>query len=221
MDIEETSNQTSKHQDIESFNDDLLFGELQAAWDASSRRMDQAIEEAAPVVAPTLNIRRSRPYRHRVMAEYLVLFLVGVGICVFTAVTFKDFIADKPLRITGYLLFSIIALSAVYCLIVFIAFLIHNPSRTGVIKMSRFYKYMHMQPRYAPQMQESESEQLPAIGYRPRITIPQISSISVAAMFALFFVSCSSSIGDGYTMTQDHSGRIEVVDNVTDIINSI
>ena len=47
------------------------------------------------------------------------------------------------------------------------------------------------------------------------------ATIGIAAAFSIILVSCATTVGDGYIITQDHNARIEAVDNVTYTIHNI
>ena len=51
--------------------------------------------------------------------------------------------------------------------------------------------------------------------------LKRTATIGIAASFTLVFVACASTIGDGYTLTQDHNARLEAVAGVTSIIEQI
>ena len=54
-----------------------------------------------------------------------------------------------------------------------------------------------------------------------RFDLSRPVNIGIAASVTLVMVACATSVGDGYTMSQDHNARIEAVENVQSILNNI
>lgn len=214
----------------EAQQEDIL-ADLQTLWDEQTRRIDHLLAahpEARPV---RLNLRYCRPWRRRVMTEYLILaiFNVAAGIYTLFALLPDPYIL---IRITGIVLTSTNAFLAVYSLYFFFVFRRHHPARVSVARMSRFIRRMHMEPHYAPRPDEhrkpirhSVYEAKPAVQTSNSsfsiFNFPQVAAVSAAALVVLTAVSCSP-IGDGHAMTKaDRADRAAAIVNVDEMVAQI
>ena len=224
-------NQISEKSHIDAFEEDDLFSDLQSLWDEQTRRIDHLLaahSEARPV---RLNLRHCRPWRRRVMTEYLILaiFNVAVGIYTLFALLPDPYIL---IRITGIVLASTNAFLAVYSLYFFFGFRRHHPARVSVARMSRFIRRMHMEPHYAPRPDEHRKsirhsiyEAKPAVQTSNSsfsiFNFPQVAAVSTATLVVLTAVSCSP-VGDGHAMTKaDRASRTVAVEYVDSMISQI
>lgn len=126
------------------------FADLQSLWDEQSRRIDH-LHAAHPEARPArLNLRHRRPWRRRVMTEYLILIILNVAAGIYTLFA----LLPDPyilIRITGIVLASTNAFLALHSLYFYFVIRRHHPARVSVARMSRFIRRMHMEPHYAPQ----------------------------------------------------------------------
>ena len=126
------------------------FADLQSLWDEQSRRIDHILA-AHPEARPArLNLRHRRPWRRRVMTEYLILVILNVAAGIYTLFA----LLPDPyilIRITGIVLASTNAFLALHSLYFYFVIRRHHPARVSVARMSRFIRRMHMEPHYAPQ----------------------------------------------------------------------
>ena len=201
-----------------------IFADLQTLWDEQTRRIDHLLAahpEARPV---RLNLRHCRPWRRRVMTEYLILtiFNVAAGLYTLFALLPDPYIL---IRITGIVLASTNAFLAVYSLYFFFVFRRHHPARVSVALMSRFIRRMHMEPHYAPQPR-TRRPRIITVDFRNAVNTAissarQVAAVSAAALVVLTAVSCSP-VGDGHAMTKaDRASRTEAVEYVDSIISQI
>ncbi len=208
---------------IDTYDEDPL-ADLQSLWDEQSRRIDHLLAvhpEARPV---RLNLRHSRPWRRRIMAEYLVLALLNIaaGIYSLFALLPDPYIL---IRITGIVIVSTNAILAVHSLYCYFIILRHHPARVSVARMSRFIRRMHMEPHYAPSP-DSRKSYIIHVDFRNAVATAitsarQVAAVSVVALMVLTAVSCTP-IGDGYAMTKaDRDMRAIVVENIDFMIAQI
>lgn len=126
------------------------FADLQSLWDEQSRRIEH-LHAAHPEARPArLNLRHRRPWRRRVMTEYLILIILNVAAGIYTLFA----LLPDPyilIRITGIVLASTNAFLALHSLYFYFVIRRHHPARVSVARMSRFIRRMHMEPHYAPQ----------------------------------------------------------------------
>ena len=216
---------------IDAFEEDPVFADLQTLWDEQTRRIDHLLAahpEARPV---RLNLRHCRPWRRRVMTEYLFLtiFNVTAGIYTLFALLPDPYIL---IRITGIVLASTNAFLALHSLYFYFVIRRHHPARVSVARMSRFIRRMHMEPHYAPRPDEhrksirhSVYESKPAVQTSNSsfsiFNFPQVAAVSAAALVVLTAVSCSP-VGDGHAMTKaDRASRTVAIEYVDSIISQI
>lgn len=201
-----------------------IFADLQTLWDEQTRRIDHLLAahpEARPV---RLNLRHCRPWRRRVMTEYLILtiFNVAAGLYTLFALLPDPYIL---IRITGIVLASTNAFLAVYSLYFFFVFRRHHPARVSVARMSRFIRRMHMEPHYAPRPDRRKSRVI-RVDFRNAVATAfssarQVAAVSAAALVVLTAVSCSP-VGDGHAMTKaDRASRTVAIEYVDSIISQI
>lgn len=223
------------------------FADLQSLWDEQSRRIDHLLA-AHPEARPArLNLRHRRPWRRRVMTEYLILIILNVAAGIYTLFA----LLPDPyilIRITGIVLASTNAFLALHSLYFYFVIRRHHPARVSVARMSRFIRRMHMEPHYAPQPRKrrpriinvdlTSSAQL-HLGKASKLVLRstfaatrnavntaissarQVAAVSAAALVVLTAVSCSP-IGDGHAMTKaDRASRTVAVEYVDSMISQI
>lgn len=200
------------------------FADLQSLWDEQSRRIDHLLAahpEARPV---RLNLRHRRPWRRRVMAEYLILVILNVAAGIYTLFA----LLPDPyilIRITGIVLASTNAFLALHSLYFYFVIRRHHPARVSVARMSRFIRRMHMEPHYAPQPRKRRPRII-NVDFRNAVNTAissarQVAAVSAAALVVLTAVSCSP-IGDGHAMTKaDRADRAAAIVNVDEMVAQI
>lgn len=205
-----------------------IFADLQTLWDEQTRRIDHLLAahpEARPV---RLNLRHCRPWRRRVMTEYLIHAILNVAVGIYTLFA----LLPDPyilIRITGIVLASTNAFLAVYSLYFFFVFRRHHPARVSVARMSRFIRRMHMEPHYAPRPDRRKSRVI-RVDFRNAVAtafssarqVAAVSAaVSAAAMVVFVFVACTP-VGDGLAMSKsDRADRAAAIVNVDEMISQI
>lgn len=206
------------------FVEEPLFDGLQAFWDEQSRRIDGLLA-AHPGAQPRgLRFRRHRPWRRRVMTEYVILILLNLAAGIYTAFSlFSD--PYILIRVTGYALATTNAFMAFHSLCRLLAIRRHHPARVGTTRMSRFIRRMHMEPHYAPRPAESKARVV-RVDFRNAVATAftstrQVAAASAAAVVVLVSVSCSP-VGDGRAMTKaSPAARADAIENVNSILEQI
>ena len=200
------------------------FADLQSLWDEQSRRIDHLLA-AHPEARPArLNLRHRRPWRRRVMTEYLILIILNVAAGIYTlfALLPDSYIL---IRITGIVLASTNAVLAFHSLYFYFVIRHRHPARVSVATMSRFIRRMHMEPHYAPRRDRGKSHVI-RVDFRNAVATTissarQVAAVSAAALIVLTAVSCSP-VGDGHAMTKaDRASRTVVVENIDSMIAQI
>lgn len=200
------------------------FADLQSLWDEQSRRIDHLLA-AHPEARPArLNLRHRRPWRRRVMTEYLILIILNVAAGIYTLFA----LLPDPyilIRITGIVLASTNAFLALHSLYFYFVIRRHHPARVSVARMSRFIRRMHMEPHYAPQPRKRRPRII-NVDFRNAVNTAissarQVAAVSAAALVVLTAVSCSP-VGDGHAMTKaDRASRTVAVEYVDSMISQI
>lgn len=217
---------------IDAFEEDPVFADIQTLWDEQTRRIDHILAahtEARPV---RLNLRHRRPWRRRVMAEYLILAIFNIAAGIYTLFTF---LPDHYIliRITGIVLASTNAFLAVYSLYFHFVIRRHHPARVSVARMSHFIRRMHMEPHYAPRPDNKHRKSIRNSVYEAKTAVqtsnspfsifnfPQVAAVSAAALVVLTAVSCAP-VGDGHAMTKaDRAERTVALKHVDSMISQI
>lgn len=197
------------------------FTDLQSLWDEQTRRIDHLLA-AHPEARPArLNLRHRRPWRRRVMAEYLILVILNVAAGIYTLFA----LLPDPyilIRITGIVLASTNAFLALHSLYFYFVIRRHHPARVSVARMSRFIRRMHMEPHYAPQPRKRRPRII-NVDFRNAVNTAissarQVAAVSAAAMVVFVFVACTP-VGDGHAMSKpDRADRAAAIVNVDEMV---
>ncbi len=235
------------HSHIDAFEEEDIFSELQSLWDEQSRRIDQLLAEHPASQPRALNFRRYKPWRHRIMAECLVLAILNIAVGLYTL---SSFLPDPYIliRVTGYVLASTNAFMAFQSLYICLSLRRHHPARVATSRMSRFIRRMHMEPHYAPRPDRrrprvihvdfTPSAQL-HLGKAGKFVLHstyaatrnavatafssarQVAAVSAAAMVVFVFVACTP-VGDGYAMSKPgRADRAAAIVNVDEMVAQI
>ena len=200
------------------------FADLQSLWDEQSRRIDHILA-AHPETRPArLNLRHRRPWRRRVMTEYLILVILNVAAGIYTLFA----LLPDPyilIRITGIVLASTNAFLALHSLYFYFVIRRHHPARVSVARMSRFIRRMHMEPHYAPRPDRRKSRVI-RVDFRNAVATAfssarQVAAVSAAAMVVFVFVACTP-VGDGLAMSKsDRADRAAAIVDVDEMVAQI
>ena len=217
---------------IEALDEDPAFADLQTLWDEQTRRIDHILAAHTEARTVRLNLRHCRPWRRRVMTEYLILAIFNIAAGIYTLFSF---LPDHYIliRITGIVLASTNAFLAVYSLYFHFVIRRHDPARVSVARMSHFIRRMHMEPHYAPRPDNKHRKSIRNSVYEAKTAVqtsnspfsifnfPQVAAVSAAALVVLTAVSCSP-VGDGHAMTKaDRASRTVAVEYVDSMISQI
>ena len=200
------------------------FTDLQSLWDEQTCRIDHLLA-AHPEARPArLNLRHRRPWRRRVMTEYLILIILNVAAGIYTLFA----LLPDPyilIRITGIVLASTNAFLALHSLYFYFVIRRHHPARVSVARMSRFIRRMHMEPHYAPRPDRRKSRVI-RVDFRNAVATAfssarQVAAVSAAAMVVFVFVACTP-VGDGLAMSKsDRADRAAAIVDVDEMVAQI
>lgn len=208
------------------------FADLQSLWDEQSARIDRAIAQSDRVISPSpKKPHPSAPWRLRVLAVYAVLSVVALASAVYWGIIIPSLAFSTAALVTSLVIEFIYLLLLAECLYWTVSLLVFDPARVGVLRMSRFIRRSRMRPHYgtfpagkrkasmpAP---ASESDASDLFSNHVRFRARQAAAASIAALFALTVVSCSTTGIDGNTINQDNPDRIATVEKVAQIIDRI
>lgn len=214
----------SSADEVSAAQQEDIFSELQSLWDEQSRRVEKVLAEHPASQPRALNFRRYKPWRRRVMTEYIILIILNVAAGIYTLFA----LLPDPyilIRITGIVLASTNAFLALHSLYFYFVIRRHHPARVSVARMSRFIRRMHMEPHYAPQPRKRRPRII-NVDFRNAVNTAissarQVAAVSAAALVVLTAVSCSP-VGDGHAMTKaDRASRTVAVEYVDSMISQI
>lgn len=211
------------------------FDDLQPLFDAQTRRLDVLLDrpEARP---KTINTRHARTFRISMFYAWAIFALYCVATAIYWGISLWNYQYDIYFRIYTLFLEGCFIALAVDSIGSTIAILRHDPATTSFDSMLRYSRRSGMRPLYLTRKKsrlatiiDQLRARLETIAMSPAtlsshfsiINLNRTATIGFAASFILIVVSCSPTVGDGHTLTQNHQARIEAVEDVTYIINNI
>ena len=233
---------TIKQLSVDAIEEDPVFSDLQSLWDEQCARLDRALAHGAPTSrwqqSPCPRGRRramkthpSAPYRLRMLAVYAVLSVVALASAVYWGILIPSLAFNAAALVTSLVIEFIYLLLLAECLYWTVSLLVFDPARVGVLRMSRFIRRSRMRPHYGTFPTGKRKASMPAptpesdasdlFSNHVRFRARQAAAASIAALFALTVVSCSTTGIDGNTINQDNPDRIATVENVAQIIDRI
>lgn len=184
------------------------FDDLQPAFDDSSRRLAQLLDRPGARAA-RLNSSAARSGRSRMARAWGLFAFLCLGISAYWGAALWQYDYDIYVRLFSLFLEAVfLTLSAV----AIAATRSHrrHPARTGLDSMLR-----HARHRNDPDTRSPRYEKFSAL------SLNRAATFGIAASVALILVSCTTTVGDGHILTQNHHARLEAVATVTNIRNNI
>jgi hypothetical protein len=229
---------TIKQLSVDAIEEDPVFSDLQSLWDEQSAHLDRALAHGALASRRQQTRRRramkthpSAPYRLRMLAVYAVLSVVALASAVYWGILIPSLAFNAAALVTSLVIEFIYLLLLAECLYWTVSLLVFDPARVGVLRMSRFIRRSRMRPHYGTFPAGKRKASMPAptpesdasdlFSNHVRFRARQAAAASIAALFALTVVSCSTTGIDGNTINQDNPDRIATVENVAQIIDRI
>ena len=213
---------------------------LQAMIDIGSNTIRMAVYEikdghAAQVMKRKHTVGLSAYVRNGVMQEE------GIRRAAEVVSEYRDFLAGMGVKnaiafttaalVTSLVIEFIYLLLLAECLYWTVSLLVFDPARVGVLRMSRFIRRSRMRPHSGPFPAGKRKASMPAPTHESdasdlfsnhvRFRARQAAAASIAALFALTVVSCSTTGIDGNTINQDNPDRIASIENVAQFIDRI
>lgn len=214
---------------------EIDFSDLQPLFDDHSRRLADILD--CPATRPSfLNISDAPTFRFRMVRAWGILALLCLVATISWGIALWHYNYDIYYRLFTLFIEFVYILITVESIATTFAILRHDPAHVSLDSMLQYARRSGMHPLYMPQ----KNSRLTAYIVRHRSRRPSLRTLSntfnsqfiignlkrtatigIAASFTLVFVACASTIGDGYTLTQDHNARLEAVAGVTSIIEQI
>ena len=210
---------------------EIVFDDLQPLFDDHSRRLDDLLHR--PEARPTfLNISDACSFRIRMVRAWGILALLCLVATISWGIALWHYNYD-----IYYRLFTLF-IEFVYILITVesIATTFAIPAHVSLDCMLQYARRSGMHPLYMPQ----KKSRLTAYIVRHRNCRPsprtlsntfnsqfiignlkRTATIGIAASFTLVLIACTTTVGDGHNITQDHPDRSASVEKATMIITKI
>ena len=185
--------------------EDVSFDDLQPMFDEQSRRID-AVVGGRERLPRSLNFAGLRTYRRRMLRRWCLLAVASAAVAVFWGIDLWHHSFDIYYRIFTLFLEAVFVYIMAASVVAAVSIVRSAPARAGLGRME------HCATPADPSKFKLRNL---------RFDLSRPVNIGIAASFTLVMVACAGSVGDGYTMSQDHNARIEAVENVQSILNNI
>ena len=185
--------------------EDVSFGDLQSMFDEQSRRID-AVVGGRERLPHSLNFRGLRTQHRRVLRRWSLLAVASAAVAVYWGIDLWHHNFDIYYRIFTLFLEAVFVFIMVDSTVSAVSIAQSSPVGSSLDRIS--HKATPAEPSKF-KLQNS------------RFDLSRPVNIGIAASVTLVMVACATSVGDGYTMSQDHNARIEAVENVQSILNNI
>lgn len=185
--------------------EDVSFGDLQSVFDEQSRRID-AVVGGRERLPHSLNFRGLRTRHRRVLRRWSLLAVASAAFAVYWGIDLWHHNFDIYYRIFTLFLEAVFVFIMVDSTVSAVSIAQSSPVGASLDRI--FHKANAAEPSKI-RIQYSKFD------------LSRPVNIGIAASVTLVMVACATSVGDGYTMSQDHNARIEAVENVQSILNNI
>ncbi len=185
--------------------EDVSFGDLQPVFDEQSRRID-AVVGGRGHLPRSLNFRGLRTQHRRLLRRWSLLAVASAAVAVYWGIDLWHHNFDIYYRIFTLFLEAVFVYIMAASVVAAVSIVRSAPARAGLGRMEHC----------ATPAEPSKFR----IQYS-KFDLSRPVNIGIAASVTLVMVACATSVGDGYTMSQDHNARIEAVENVQSILNNI
>ena len=185
--------------------EDVSFDDLQPMFDEQSRRID-AVVGGRERLPRSLNFRGLRTYRRLMLRRWCLLAVASAAVAVFWGIDLWHHSFDVYYRVFTLFLEAVFVYIMAASVVAAVSIVRSAPARAGLDRIS--HKANAAEPSKI-RIQNSKFD------------LSRPVNIGIAASVTLVMVACATSVGDGYTMSQDHNARIEAVENVQSILNNI
>lgn len=226
-------------QDLQDFagvsEQEIVFDDLQPLFDDNSRRLADILDY--PEARPTfLNISDAPTFRFHMVRAWGVLALLCLVATISWGIALWHYNYDIYYRLFTLFIEFVYILITVESIATTFAILLHDPARISFDRMLRFTRRSGMHPLYMPQKKSrpaTHNTRHSNCRPSPRTlsntfnsqfiigNLKRTATIGIAASFTLVLIACTTTVGDGHNITQDHPDRSASVEKATMIITKI
>ena len=185
--------------------EDVSFGDLQPLFDEQSRRID-AVVGGRERLPRSLNFRGLRTQHRRVLRRWSLLAVASAAVAVYWGIDLWHHNFDIYYRIFTLFLEAVFVYIMAASVVAAVSIVRSAPARAGLGRME------HCATPVEPSKFKLQNS---------KFDLSRPVNIGIAASFTLVMVACATSVGDGYTMSQDHNARLAAINSVTSILNNI
>ena len=185
--------------------EDVSFGDLQPVFDEQSRRIE-AVVGGRERLPHSLNFRGLRTQHRRVLRRWCLLAVASAAVAVYWGIDLWHHNFDIYYRIFTLFLEAVFVFIMVDSTVSAVSIAQSSPVGSSLDRIS------HNATPAEPSKFKLQNS---------KFDLSRPVNIGIAASVTLVMVACATSVGDGYTMSQDHNARIEAVENVQSILNNI
>ena len=214
---------------------EIFFDDLQPLFDDHSRRLADILD--CPATRPSfLNISDAPTFRFRMVRAWGILALLCLVATISWGIALWHYNYDIYYRLFTLFIEFVYILITVESIATTFTILRHDPARISFDRMLRLTRRSGMHPLYMSQKKSRPAVHIARHRSRrpsPRTlsntfnsqfiigNLKRTATIGIAASFTLVLIACTTTVGDGYTLTQDHNARLEAIAGVTSIIEQI
>ena len=214
---------------------EIVFDDLQPLFDDHSNRLADILD--CPAASPSfLNISDAPTFRFRMVRAWGILALLCLVATICWGIALWHYNYDIYYRLFTLFIEFVYILITVESIATTFTILRHDPARISFDRMLRFTRRSGMRPLYMPQKKSRPfahiarhrncrpSPRTLSNTFNSQFIIGNLkrtATIGIAASFTLVLIACTTTVGDGYTLTQDHNARLEAIAGVTSIIEQI
>ncbi len=185
--------------------EDVSFGDLQPMFDEQSRRIE-AVVGGRGHLPRSLNFAGLRTQHRRVLRRWCLLAVASAAVAVYWGIDLWHHNFDIYYRIFTLFLEAVFVFIMVDSTVSAVSIAQSSPVGSSLDRIS--HKANAAKPSKI-RIQNSKFD------------LSRPVNIGIAASVTLVMVACATSVGDGYTMSQDHNARLAAINSVTSILNNI
>lgn len=214
---------------------EIVFDDLQPLFDDHSRRLADILD--CPAARPTfLNISDAPTLRFRMVRAWGILAILCLVATICWGIALWHYNYDIYYQLFTLFIEFVYILITVESIATTLTILRHDPAHVSFDRMLRFTRRSGMHPLYMSQKKSHPAVHIARHRSRrpsPRTlsntfnyqfiigNLKRTATIGIAASFTLVLIACTTTVGDGHNITQDHPDRSASVEKATMIITKI
>lgn len=207
------------------------FDDLQPCFDEQCRRLAVILDRPEAQVT-TLNRSACSTFRIRMLRAWAGLALFGIAISVYWGINLWQYNCDKYLIALSFAIEVAFILISIYSISNAVTLFRYNPATASLDITLHYARRLRMRPSYLSRNKPSHTStgfrtgrrlprQKPVVFQFPAFNLQRTVTIGFAVIFTLVMVSCATTIGDGFIMTQNHPARVEAVNSLAKMLANL